>query len=321
MALMTKGAQSRIDEVRNDLVARTAVPYRANMTAWYDAYWTNAHHGNAAAKKQLSDFLSMADVANAGDAATRAKRRLLIFLESLKFGSSLQAAKTTVTALGAPMLDGRIAPLVTRLTIQANQQNGNGELVRDKFLVELKGRPDHFLRNERLLSGNIGATTRNYFWYDYDRDQYKIDMAPPAHYPGAYGFDAVTGQDVMISTMFSGCSFCFKQENVGGRILAAHIMPDDGAGHVVSGAGTGLAQQLAGLVANVTAGNFTGSAAGNFRVYGAGYSNLAAPLNTGYPVRTTLDEFMNIVGFRNGGTWQIWSQHIRGATKTVVRLF
>ena len=144
--------------------------------------------------------------------------------------------------------------------------------------------------------------------------------------PARGSFATITGSqlttyDVMISTMFSGCSFCFKQENAGGRIWAAHIMPDDGVGHVVAGAGTGLARQLAGLVPNVTGGDFTGSTAGNFRVFGAGYSNLAAPLNTGYPVRTALDEFMNIIGFRTNNVWRIWSQHINGANKTVVQVF
>ncbi|MEI6160273.1 MAG: hypothetical protein WCP77_10590, partial [Roseococcus sp.] len=237
MALMTKGSQARIDEVRNDIVARTAQPYRLNMTTWINNYWTSSHHGNAAIRKQLSDVLTMTDIGQAGDAATRAKRRVLVFLEALKFGSSLPQAKAAVGNLAAGLLDLRIAPLITKLTILANQQCGNGVLVRDKFLVELKARPDHFLRNERLLSGNIGVAAQNYFYYEYDKDQYKIDMTQPAQYPSAYQFDAVTvpgvfwlnvpgrtnntntgsfatiagteltGQDVMISTMFSGCSF------------------------------------------------------------------------------------------------------------------
>jgi hypothetical protein len=351
MAFMTRDAQTRLDNVRNDIVARTAAPYRADMTTWINNYWTTNHNNNPALRKQLSDLLTITDVANSGDSATRAKRRVLIFLEAQKMNSSLPVAKTSVGNLAAPLLDARITPLIDKLTIQANQQYGNGALIQNKFLNELKAHPDIFLQNERLNSGSIGAAANNFFFYDYSKDQYKIDMSRPVQYPHAYSFDAVTipgvfwlnvpnrtnvpnagsfastdgteldGNDVMISTMFSGCSFAFKQENVGGRIWAAHIMPDDGNGHVIGGAGTGLANQLAGQVPTVAAGNFTGSAAGNFRVYGAGYSNLAAPLHVGYPVRTALDEFMNVFGTRIGGIWQIWSQHINGANKQVFRLF
>ncbi|MGG5812064.1 hypothetical protein [Falsiroseomonas sp. CW058] len=355
MAIMFKGAQSRLNDVRDAIVARTAPPYRANMTTWINDYWTASHLGNDAVKKQLSDVLTMTDVANAGDEATRMKRRVLVFLEGIKAGSNLVAAKAAVGNLPAGALDARIGPLVAKLTIQANQDKGNGELVRDKFLVELKQQPEHFLRNNRLLSGAIGAGAANYFFYEYNKDQYKIDMTRPAQFLGAYHFQAaavpgvfwlnvpgrtnnpangsfaaiaptvlgtgVNDAPVMISTMFSGCAFCFKQETLGaGRLLAAHIMPDDGNGGVVSGGGTGLARQLAGQVPGVVAGNFSGSAAGNFRVYGAGWSNLAAPLNVGYPVRTQNDQFMNIFGTRINNAWQIWSQHILNGQKTVVRV-
>ncbi|MBV9784174.1 MAG: hypothetical protein JO264_10180 [Acidisphaera sp.] len=350
MAFMTKNAQTRINDITDDIVALTPGPQQNAMRGWLTNHWATSTGGNAQALKGTSDILTMTDVTNPGDKAVRAKRRALIVLEALKAGSNLNAAKQGVINLAGGALDARIAPLVARLAIQADQDFGAGTLIQNKFLMELKAQPTVFLQNNRLLSGAIGGGAQAYFFYEYSKDQYKIDPTRPAQAVHAYQFNAVsipgvfwlnvpgrgnapnngsfatiagkelTGPDVMISTMFSGCSFCFKRENVSGKIFAAHIMPDDGAGNVAQGGGAGLARQLAGQVPTVTAGNFTGTAAGPFRVYGAGWSNLAAPLNVGYPVRTVLDQFMNIIGIRTGGAWEIYSQHILNNTQTVHRI-
>jgi hypothetical protein len=345
---MTKNPQTRVDDVRDDIVALTPGPQQNAMRAWINNYWTN----NVTALKTLSNTMTMTNVANAGNTQERANRRVLTFLEALKFGSDLNMGKNRVSAVPGASLAALITPLINKLAIQADQQFGNGLLIQQEFTL-LQTQPLIFLQNKRLNSGSIGANQQNFFFYDYDRDQYKIDMARPAHYPHAHQFNAVTVpgvfwlnvpgrtnnpangsfatidgtkldtnvSTVMISTMFSGCSFCFKQENASQDIYAAHIMPDDGAGNVVSGAGTGLARQLGGQVGTVAAGDFTGTGAGNFHVYGAGWSDLHAPLNVGYPVRTVLDQFMNIFGTHIHGAWQIWSQHINNNQKTVVQVF
>jgi len=351
MAWITKNAQTRIDDVRDDIVGLTAAPHRVAMGLWIDNYWNSTYGVMGPALKAASRTMSMAGVANAGTKQDRANRRVLMFLEAMKANSSLPGARAIATAAPAATLAGRIQPLIDKLTIEADQNFGTGALITAKF-NDLRLHTRRFLTDHRLNSGSIGVTVRNYFFYEYSKDQYKIDMARPAHCTFAHAFDAVTVpgvfwlnvpgrgnnpangsfatiagveldlavSNVMISTMFSGCSFCFKRENAGGAIHAAHIMPDDGAGNVVQGAGTGLARQLDGQVATVTRGDFTGTGAGPFHVYGAGYSSLPAPLNVGYPVRTALDEFMNIVGTHRGGDWRIYSQHIRNNVRTVVRL-
>jgi hypothetical protein len=352
MALMTKNAQDRVDDVVDDIVNLTAGPHRNAMRAWLNAKWALAA-GNPAALRNASATMSMAGVANAGDATARSYR-VLIYLESLKQNANLVAARAAVIGLPAAILPARIAPLITKLTIQADQDNGNGALITAKF-NELRTNPGGFLANHRLLSGSIVGGVGFRFYYEYSKDQYKIEPGAPAWAPHAHAFNAVpvpaiawnavpgrgadpangsfatitgtalAGQDVMISTQFSGCAFCFKQETLGqGRLLAAHIMPDDQNGGVVAQhnghASTGLARQLGGQVQGVIGGNFSGAAAGNFRVYGAGWSNLAAPNNTGYPVRTQLDQFMNIFGTRLNNAWQIWSQHVLNNTQTAHRI-
>ena len=98
-------------------------------------------------------------------------------------------------------------------------------------------------------------------------------------------------------------------------------MPDDGAGTVVTGGGATLAQQLAGQVHGITGGDFAAPcpAGGQFFVCGAGWSNIPG-FPTGYPVRTTPDQFMNIFGKIEGTAWRIYSQHVLNNTYTVVRI-
>jgi hypothetical protein len=297
--------------------------------------------------------MTMTNDPNAGDWADRVNRRMLVFLEAQKFSTNLTMAKNTVSTIpaGTPLAN-RITSLINKLAIQADQQYGTGALIQQKF-TELRTQPQIFLQNERLKSGIIGNNPQNYFYYEYNKDQYRIDMTQPAQYSHAHQFNAITVpavpwfnvpgrtsdptngsfatiagtrldhgiSSVMISTMFSGCSFCFKQETASRHIYAAHIMPDDGANNnVVQGGGTGLAQQLGGQVGTVAPGDFDHTKPGIFHVYGTGWSDLGGSLNGGYPVRTTDDEFMNIFGTWIGGTWQIWSQHIRDANKTRVRV-
>jgi hypothetical protein len=198
---------------------------------------------------------------------------------------------------------------------------------------------------------NLRGGTHAAFFYDFVNDAYVFDVTAPPAARNAFGCAAaivpavfwhqvpgrtnaqkagsfaqivpaeLTGANLMVSTQFSGCAFCFKV--TGTRIFAAHIMPDDGAGGVLQGGGAELARQLAGQVAGVTAGDFVapGNGPGQFLVYGAGYSNLPAFPN-GYPVRTVADQYMNILGvMKGGGAWRIYSQHTLNGVYTTVRIY
>ena len=347
MAWMTKDAQVRVNEVIAFIAGQAPAPERVAMTT-YLTNWLNSASGNsAAALKDISEGLTMTNVSHAGNKDERAKCRALILLEAMKINSSVPAAKAAVSGLAGGLLDNRIADAIAKLRIEVNEINGNGALIQNEFLTGLKGQTQLFLQNKRVLSGAIAGGAQCYIFYEYKKDQFTLDPTRPPAMVQAYQFNAVsipavpwlnvpgrtnapnagsfaqiagthlTGADVMISTMFSGCAFCFKV--AGGQLYAAHIMPDDQNGNAINGAT--MAQQLAGQVGTVTGGDFPGTAAGNFYVYGAGYSNLPGPLAGGYPVRTALDEFMNIIGVETGGNWEIYSQSIKNNIKTVVRLY
>ena len=74
---------------------------------------------------------------------------------------------------------------------------------------------------------------------------------------------------------------------------------------------TTLGQQLAGLDAAVAGGDFPAAPGTDpFRVYAAGYSNLAG-LGAGYPLKQNQGDYMVIVGLRHGGSWTFHSQHVQ----------
>ena len=115
----------------------------------------------------------------------------------------------------------------------------------------------------------------------------------------------------MVTTQFSGCSFCFKQIN--GRLFAAHISPSLVAGTGgIAGGGTELARQLAGQVQSVTAGNFPSPVpqGGQLMVFGPGYSNIPN-LAGGYQIsQTQTGGYMTVIGLRAGANWKLFSQTV-----------
>ena len=110
--------------------------------------------------------------------------------------------------------------------------------------------------------------------------------------------------DTMMTTQFTGCSFCIKQH--GGNVYAAHISP---AGPGIAPAlvlnGLTLARQLAGVEVGVVGGDFANAAGGpgQFEVYGRGHSTIAAH-PAGYP----LNGRMYLFGLLHGGVWSVYSQ-------------
>jgi hypothetical protein len=335
-----------MDDIFETIVARFPAPERTAARLFLIDWINRSVMGSRAVLNQLSDQMSMTNVAHAGNKAERDKRRALIVLEALR-DVAVPIAKQTAATMASGALDARINLLVGKLRLEVSATHGDGSVLRDVFLNDLKATPLHFLQNNRVLSGAIGAGTECYFFYEYKKDQFKIDPTRPGPMVNAYKFTTVsipavpwnnvpgrganktagsfaaidgtllTGADVGISTMFSGCCFCFKVS--GGQLYAAHIMPDDLAGNALSGAT--LAQQIGGAGAPVVAGNFTGTGGGGLRVYGAGWSNLPAPNNNGYPVRVVIDQFMNIFASRIGGNWQIFSQQINGLNVVVNQLY
>lgn len=121
----------------------------------------------------------------------------------------------------------------------------------------------------------------------------------------------LSGNHVMVTTQFTGCSFCMKQ--AGARVFCAHIAPHvEGVPH--SMAPNELARQLCGQRAPAAIGGDFANAAepGEFRVYGAGAGNGRFP--NGYTLGVAgggANDYMTMVGFPGAAGYQIFSQITR----------
>jgi hypothetical protein len=302
--------------------------------------------------------MSMNDLVNRGTEAERKMRRAIILLESVVMTAAPTAAAVKTLAAGA--LPGRYNPLRDALRLLADQDRGAAHLLQAKFNA-LVANPVHFLTNNRLLifGSSHNGLMNQYFVFEYTQGVPKYKFVPglPGTAPHCYTVPVLSvpavlwsavpgrtnnanagsfatingthlaGATVMVTTQFSGCSFCFKDH--GGQVYAAHIWPEDanipGSGMPPAGGhrgGTRLARQLDGQEApGVTGGDFAAPApaGGNFEVYGPGYSNIAGQAG-GYPVRVGND-WMTLIGLRQGGTWHFYSQHVvNGAITQAVQV-
>jgi hypothetical protein len=141
----------------------------------------------------------------------------------------------------------------------------------------------------------------------------------PAPAPGNFAqipATELTGADMMVTSAFTGCSFCFKDN--AGHIYAAHISPDGtatGAGPNIGPAPT-LADQI------IATGDFSspvGATAGALQVFGRGRSNLLAEPN-GYAVNAVpgiplVQASMYIIGSRIGADWTLVFQENNGGRR------
>jgi len=309
----------------------------------------------------FSDEMHIGTKGSKDDRAARRAIIMLEQLRGAPYVPATTAAQ--IKQLGAAQLAPRLAPLLESITIVACQRVGGVmNPLSQIFLNRFRANPIAFLQSKRLfIRGSDQATGGNLrnvadFWFLYDFKAvpvFKILTARPATDSGGHSFSAVsipavdwfnvpgrgatptagsfaqlpgtelTGADVVLTTQFSGCAFCFKVVN--SRIFATHIVPDDSVNHnkplAAAGGGAELARQLAGQVNNVAGGDFAAPvpAGGQFYVFGCGYSNIPN-LPGGYPSQTVPDEYMSVIGFFRNGAWEIYSQHVMNATYTAARL-
>lgn len=100
------------------------------------------------------------------------------------------------------------------------------------------------------------------------------------------------GCDLMLTTQFTGCTFCFMKSADGTNLRAAHIDPVRGSGY--SGQDVSLAMR--------TNGGFANANDGPWRAYGRVADNSGL---YGYPQSA---EQMIIVGIKDGGEWKVYAQ-------------
>lgn len=353
---MPKGSNARIDETVEYIVSQVPGGEQATIRSYLND--RVAHMSVGGDVHNISDPMSMNDLVNRGTEDERKIRRSVMLIETVALTAAAGAPAAKTQAV--PALTIRFNGLVEAVRLLADQDRGTANLLQAKFR-QLQANPLGFLQNNLLLvfGSNTDGVMNQYFVFEYSQGvpKFKFVTARPgtathcytasvvnvpailwSHVPGrtnnanAGSFAGIVGTrlnlaNTMVTTQFSGCSFCFKEH--GGSVYAAHIWPDDAnvphsampaaGGH---GGGTRLARQLAGLAApGVTGGGFAAPApaGGVFQVYGPGYSNVAGRAG-GYPVRVGND-WMTLIGVNMGGHWRLFSQHVvNGAIHAAVQV-
>ncbi len=110
------------------------------------------------------------------------------------------------------------------------------------------------------------------------------------------------GADLLFTTQFTGCSFCFMKNGDGTNIRAAHIDPGKGED---APSGAELSKTMR------EGGGFSDGNGGDFKVYGR------VPDKSGLPGYPESAGSMTIVGVRKGTEWRLYSQ-IKGLDGSIV---
>lgn len=354
MGIFSKDAQTRIDQTIAHILAQIGDAAERQTIRTYLTTQIAQMAGPTGVIKGISDSMSMNDLSARGTEDERKQRRALIMIEMVGGMASGMTAKT----MGGTELATRFVQAIESLRYVVDQNAGTGNVMRavaDALVTDPMG----FLRRNVLMvfgSETDGVMTQ-YLVYEkpttpgvahkfgfYSAKMNKHRPHSPAitvvNVPGVVWSDVpsrtkssttgsfasiqgteLDGAQLMLTTQFSGCSFCYKAH--GGQTFAAHIMP--GAEHIpgsdLAGGGEELARQLAGLRApQVTGGDFAAPAptGGRLEVYGRGYASGA-----GRPAGYSDGVSMTLIGVRAPGAtaWSFYSQEARaGQVSSVVQV-
>lgn len=356
MGFITKDDQQRIDETLQFIAASTLVPtqMRTAVAAFVTAF-LNQRLPPGTTRRDLRTFsrqMSMARVPHSGTEVQRNLRRAIHLLWEAM--GNHQRAEEAKTCPGGDLVHDYKRSMEKAWLVSETRGGGNvgHQWV---FTHGLRHHTRAFLtRNRITIRGSPRIRTddgdRNVldfnFSFDplYDRYAFGVGgvggmtfqtvSVPAVHWatvPGrgnaqdAGSFANVHGTElggatVMLTTQFTGCSFCIKDA---GRVLAAHISPSlPSQPHSMDG--TKLARQLSGQQGGVTGGDFGNGAGGSpFLVFGRGYSNFGD--HGGYDARIQGGgtSSMSVIGFlRSTGQWKVYSQQVLdGRIVKAVRIF
>jgi hypothetical protein len=350
MAFITKDDQQRIDETLNFIANTTLVNVNMrNAVSTFVSDFVRRKLPTGSSRQELRTFsrgMSMAKVSHAGSEGQRAMRRALhLIWEAIGNHQRAESSKLT------PGLDIQydFKRSMEKAWIASEQTLGGTVAHQWVFDNGLKLHTKAFLKRNIVkidgstkIDGTQGDRNVLDFWFAFDKasDRYVIGPSaiwggvkmpvvsvPAVHwadipgraptedrgtFAGMVGTE-VAGASLMVTTQFTGCSFCIKDV---GRVFASHISPSvKGRPHPFSD-GTKLAKQLAGdRTSAVTGGDFSNAipGTGKLLVFGRGYSNLTG-LPNGYDARCAGGgNCMYILGFlRNTGQWKFFSQEVIG---------
>ena len=359
MPFWSKDAKDRIDETVAHVVAQCPPGERATIKTYLDG-WIAANFINKVMQKAFSKELSTHGVSHRGDKATRAGRRALVILRStmLNAANPLYLSQDGVMQMPSGQVAQALAAMIPPFRIFALQeQNNNTQL--QAALTELTTQTVTFLQNNFVVCQSWGAppggVLAHRFLFDYKNQQFM--MLPPkmgqggnihgagitidavnvpeiywakvpgrGNIAGAGNFGGIVATPLanatlMVTSAFSGCSFCFKDN--GGSVFAAHVSPATPNDPSI-GPAPALATQLAGPQGTGDFASPQAATAGALQVFGRGFSNLQQKA-TGYAVQAVpglplTAASMYVFGVLAGNSWQIYSQENNNGTKTVTRL-
>ena len=260
-------------------------------------------------KTQLSGLMALDGSGNKND---RHRTRAAVMMDcALSFPESQWTTQaTSLKSMGKVNASQTMKSAYERAFDSVYSQPTNVRLM----LAELRANPLTVMRNFKL-SINGGSKTGNPLTYSVKmyRGVYKFDCYMTDGYqitamnvaatkysevkdsPGAITpvSSAVhEGSDLLLTTQFTGCSFCFMKSPDGSNMLAAHIDP----GKSKTFSGSDLSKIMR------ESGGFSETNGGAMKAYGRVKNNSGL---FGYPESAGQ---MIIVGIRHGTDWRLYSQ-------------
>ncbi len=356
MWVITKNDIARIDETLRFIADVPLVPkqMRTAVSTFVNDF-VAGKLPTGTSKKDIQAFsrqMSMAKVSHSGNVEQRAVRRAIHLLWEA-MGNHVRAEQSKFTAANDLTYDYKRSMEKAWLTAEAK----TGGTIGHRWVFEngLKLHPKAFLTwNVIAIRGGTKVDTAHgnqnvqsfVFSFDPANDRYVIqaggsgyafqavsvvpihwaDVEDRGHVEDRGSFakirgTALEGAGVMVTTQFTGCTFCIK---TAATILTAHLSPSLPSHPYPLSNGTKLAMQLAGRQEGVTKGDFKDSGTGPFQVYGKGFSTIPGHV-TGYSskIQGGGKSCMHLIGFlRSDGRWKIYTQeYIDGQIKKAKRVY
>lgn len=264
-------------------------------------------------RQELSELMSQDDVADRPNQPGRASRRARILLACVLVTPARNDWAATVNFVNSAAGDVTIAESMAQAhdAIYSGQAKGD---TNKNFLIT---HPKEFLEQYRVNIASKPAVEIYEYSFFMRNGEYRINpfaQVPPAAVklhainmpatafslvkdnlgaiPGVHASqfnDRPLGANLLLTTQFSGCSYCFMLSADRSSLITAHIDPEKGKG--VDGAAIGKRLGAGGGFAN---GN-----GGTFRAYG----RTTDKAKFGYG-----DGSMVVVAVRRDGVWEIWTQ-------------
>lgn len=324
---MSKNWATRISETINFLDTTPVDGLRCDRELMMDGIRDWERRTSAEERKALSNCMSQNGSPNRPNSKKdRAYRRALILLECA-FGATPRkdwAAKMAmVSGYKLEKLPDHFRQTIEGKADIWGSRSEYGRAMAD----ELKAHPRRFLTHRRVvISGKSSGGAFDYAFYT-ENGKLKIN---PGSTVGAYykvrainvpaqnyadikdALDSIPGTrsknydaDVMLTTQFSGCAFCFSVSK--NSLVAAHVNPGGAPGSGVPKAigATELPRVLR------KRGGFSNGNSGEFKVYGR-----TAGSGYGYPQDSV--EQMTIVAVRKESGWRVYAQQAFGDGRLVV---